>query len=161
MAWSNLVKPLSTADVSGNVVSQRFRHPTKQMVVTMVAIGFEVYNDPAFTDMKVRIYSDRGGSPGKMLAESTTAWTKAQIHTDDYALKFASFLFAGIELQAGEWYHIVMVPSAYTGVDGSWLGWRYSYPDPQYPTGITLDGANANRHHLEFSLFGYTLEQSE
>lgn len=162
MGWRNLVKPLSTADVSGNVVSQKFRHPTRAMVVRMVSIGLAVWKNPAFGNVKMRIYSDRNGSPGKLIAESSTTWTKAQVHTLDNALKFASFLFDWAPLQANTWYHLVLAPSSYTGVDDSFLAWRMSYPDPQYPLIITDDNAaGACRHHLEFNLFGYTLGEAD
>lgn len=162
MGWRNLVKPLSTADVVGNLVSQRFRHPDQSLVVHGVHLGFAGYGNPAFDDLKLRIYSDRAGSPGKLIAESDTVYGKAAITTLANFLKFAGFVFdAGVQLQGGEWYHLVLVPSAYTGIDASFLAWRYSYPDPQYPVILDLDAAGAARHHLEFSLYGYKIGEAD
>lgn len=158
MSWRNVVKPLSTADVAGNLVSQKFRHPTLPMVIDGVVIGFAGYNNPAFGELRVRIYSDRSGSPGKLIATSTNGRAKADVHTLANFMKWATFQFDDVQLQAGEWYHLVLVPSAYTGVDASFLAWRMSYPDPQYPLVITdLDAAGAARHHLDFALHGYTI----
>lgn len=157
MGWRNLVKPLSTAEVAGNIVSQKFRHPTLSMVVSGVHVAAAFFNDPAFADIKMRIYSDRSGSPGKLMAESTTLYTKAQcLETYDHGLKFMGFAFPETQLLVNEWYHLVMVPSSYTGVDSSFIAWRFSYPDPQYPI-VSQDVAHATEHHLEFNLIGYTI----
>lgn len=165
MGWKNLVKPLSTADVLNNIVSQRFRHPTKAMVVTGVVLGFAGYNNPAFGELRAKIYSDRAGAPGKLLATSLNARAKADVHSLPNFLKWATFSFEEVQLQAGEWYHIVLEPSTYTGVDASFLAWRYSYPDPQYPIVLDdqgdLNAAGAARHHLDFALQGYTLGEDE
>ena len=161
MAWTNLVKPLSTADVAGTVVSQRFRHPTLAMCVSGVIPGIIGFGNPAFGNLKMRIYSDRAGSPGKLIAESTNQWDKADVHTLAHFIKFAGFEFDNVQLQAGVWYHLVLLPSAYTGVDASYIGWRYSYPKPQYPINIDEDTPNALRHHLEFSLVGYTIGEDD
>lgn len=162
MAWRNLVKPLSTADVAGTVVSQRFRHPTNRVILAGVHIGMAFYNDPAFADVKMELRADRNGSPGKLIATSTTRYTKAELLlVEDHALKFAGFLFDEVTLQANEWYHLVLVPSTYTGVDASFIAWRYSYPDPQYVIATENDAAAAARHHLDFSIFGAKLELSE
>lgn len=165
MSWRNVVKPLSTADVAGNLVSQRFRHPTKGMVVDGVVLGLAGYNDPAFGELRVRIYSDRNGAPGKLIATSTNGRLKAAVHTLANFMKWATFSFDEVQLQAGEWYHLVLVPSAYTGVDASFLAWRISYPDPQYPLVAEDDGdlnaAGAARHHLDFALHGYAIEEED
>lgn len=165
MTWRNVVKPLSTADVASNVVSQRFRHPSKGMVIDGVVIGFAGYNDPAFGNLTMRIYSDRDGDPGKLIATSTNSRLKAAIHTLPNFLKWGGFTFNNVQLQAGVWYHLVLVPSSYTGVDASFLGWRISYPDPQYPIVAEddddLNAAGAARHHLDFALHGYLLGEDD
>lgn len=162
--WRNVVKPLETADVTDLLISQKFRHPTKRLVVGGVHVGFAGYGDPAFTDLKVAVYSDRGGSPGKLIALSETVYTKAQVQlVEPNFLKFAGFLFAKeIELQANTWYHLVLVPSAYTGVDASFLAWRHDYPDCKNII-VTEDteAVAAARHPFDFSLYGYSLEASQ
>jgi hypothetical protein len=161
MTWRNLVKPLSTADVAGNLVSQRFRHPDKTVVLHGIHAGLAVYNDAAFGSLSMKLFSDRAGSPGMLIASSTNSYTKAQVLTQNSALKFAGFVFNGILLQAAEWYHLLLVPSAYTGIDSSFVAWRVSYPDPQYPVLMTLNAAKGAKHHFDFSVYGYTLEESE
>lgn len=162
--WRNVVKPIATADVASIGVYQRFRHPTKNMVVHGVHIGMALYNDPAFTDIRMKIYADRNGSPGKLLATSTTVYTKAEVLlVEDHALKFAGFLFEpALTLRANQWYHLVLEPSGYTGNDSTFLAWRHSYPDCQYTmVDVDQDAPHAAKHHLDFSLYGYTLEGSE
>lgn len=161
MSWRVLVKPLATADVSGLTVSQQFKHPTKKMVLQGAHVGLVGYGNPAFTDLKLRIYSDRNNSPGKLIAESTTTYTKAQVHTQNNFLKFAGFSFNPVQLLANTAYHLVLYPSGYTGNDSSFLAWKYGYPDPQYRTGLDLEADSAARHCFDFCLTGYTIGTDE
>lgn len=161
MAWQHLIQPITTAEALSQGITQRFRHPSSNIVVAGVIAGFVGINNPSFTNLKMQIYSDRSSSPGKLIAESTNVWTKAQIHTLDNFLKWAGFSFNHVQLLAGEWYHLVLVPTAYTGVDGSYIAWRYSYPDPQYTITGNHDTVDAVKHHLEFNLMGYKIGADE
>lgn len=156
MAWRMIGTTIFTADVAGvPSVTQRFRHPTKSISLRGVQVGVILYNDPAFTALSLRVYSDRAGEPGKLLATSTNSWTKAQcLLLEVNAIKFAGFTFEYLNLIAGEWYHLALIPTGYTGNDASHVGWRISYPNPQYPTGLTLNAAKAANHHLDFGLVG-------
>ncbi len=161
MSWRMIGKPILTADLP-NAVFQRFRHPTKNVMVTGLQVGVILYNDPVFTSLEARIYSDSASTPKKLLATSTNTWAKAELlETEAHGVKFAGFSFDGITLIAGEYYHLVLYPNGYTGTDASHIAWRMSYPDPQYPTGLTLDAAHGDNHHLEFSIIGYTFGSAD
>ena len=163
MTWRMIGKPILTADLTAPIgVSQKFSKPSGGMIVTGAQVGVILYNDPAFTSLSARIYSDSAGSPKVLLATSTNSYTKAELlEVEDHALKFTGFSFNSVPLQSGVSYHLVLFPSGYTGTDASHIAWRMSYPDPQYQTGLTLDAAHADNHHLEFSLLGKSLGATE
>lgn len=161
MSWRMIGTPILTADLPATV-SQKFRHPSKNVLVKGVQCGIILYNDPAFTTLEARIYSDNGGTAKKLLATSSNSWSKAEILTTEiHGLKFIGFSFDGITLIENEWYHLVLYPNGYTGTDASHIAWRMSYPDPQYTTGLTLDAAHGDNHHLEFSIIGYAFGDAE
>lgn len=155
-AWKMIGRTIDTADVAGvPALTQRFRHPTHSVLLHGVQVGIILCNNPDFAAIEARIYADRGGAPGKLLKVSENSYTKAEcLELEENAVKFAGFRFGLMNLHMGAWYHLALVPTAYTGDYGSHVGWRTSYPDPQYPTGLTLNAAKAAQHHLEFALVG-------
>lgn len=158
--WRMIGRTIDTADVAGvPALTQRFRHPNRSVIMHGVQVGVILCNDPDFATLEARIYSDRNGSPGKLLRTSTNSWTKAQLLlAEQNGVKFAGFNFNFMNLQRAQWYHLAIVPTAYTGDYDSHVGWRTSYPDPQYPTGLTLNAAKAANHHLDFGIIGDVLE---
>lgn len=157
--WENIGKPIFTADVSGTpTITQRFRHPSKNMVVIGAQIGVILYNDPVFTSLTAKIYADRDGAVGKLLGTSSNSYTQADcLETESHGLKFAGFTFDKLNLKSSQWYHLALIPTVYTGDASSHIAWRTSYPDPQYPTGLTLNAAKAAKHHLDFGIIGALL----
>lgn len=154
--WRMIGRTQDTADVTGvPALTQRFRHPSRSMVIHGCQIGMILVGDPSFTAVEARIYSDRSGSPGKLLRTSTNSWTKAQcLEAEDHGVKFAGFNFNFFNARVGVWYHLALIPLSYTGDYDSHLGWRTSYPDPQYPTGLTVNAAKGAKLHLDFALIG-------
>lgn len=154
--WRMIGRQLDTADLAGvPSVTQRFRHPSRALVLRGVQIGVILCNDPTFDDLSAKIYADRAGSPGKLIATSSTLWSKAQVLTQyQNGVKFCGFTFPDVNLQAGTWYHLALVPTAYVGDNDSHVAWRTSYPDPQYSLNLELNAAKAANHHLEFSIIG-------
>lgn len=156
MSWRMIGTPILTADISAPIaVSQRFSCTDGSYLLKGCQVGIILYNDPAFTSLEARIYSDSVSAPKTLIATSTNSYTKAEVLTAQiHGMKNIGFSFNGIPLVAGDFYHLVLFPNGYTGTDASHIAWRMSYPDPQYRTGITLDAAHGDNHHLEFSLIG-------
>lgn len=160
MGWRMIGRQFNTADVAGvPSVTQRFRHPLKSVLMRGAQLGVILCNDPDFATLTARIYADRGGSPGKLIASSSNSWSKAQVLVaQNNGIKFCGFTFPFVNLMAGEWYHLALIPTAYTGDYDSHVGWRISYPDPQYPELLTLNAAKAAEHHLDFGIIGAFVE---
>lgn len=141
MTWDHIGKPISTADAIAAVPNfyQKFRVTTgyKNQLLLGVVAGLMFYNFPAFGNVKLEVWSDDNGGPGRKIAESDT-YLQADCNTDDFAYRIMGFTFAKISLKKNTYYYLTVKPSAYTGDATSHIAWRQSYPDPQNPTGITL-----------------------
>lgn len=142
MAWDHIGKPISTADAGAAVPNfyQKFQVTTgyKNQLLRYVVAGLFFYNLPAFGTVKLELWSDNGGSPGRLMAESDT-YTQAECNTDNFAYRIMGFTFSpDVALKKNTYYYLTVKPSAYTGDASSFIAWRQSFPDPQYPSGITL-----------------------
>lgn len=154
--WKMIGRTINTADVVDvPALTQRFRIPSRHAILHGAQIGVLLCNDPVFTALEARIYSDRNGSPGMLLRTSTNQWLKEEVLLAQAdGVKWAGFSFNFLNLAAGTWYHLALVPTGYTGDYDSHVGWRVSYPDPQYPLNLELSAAKAALHHLDFGLVG-------
>lgn len=99
------------------------------------------YNDPVFTSLSMKIYSNQVVSgintPKKLLHTSTDVRTKAEIFTLPNAAKEIYFNFDDVPLREGDTYNFVInavgyVPVNFPDPDASLLAWRKGYPDPIY-----------------------------
>lgn len=156
MSWRMIGKPFLTAEMTGTpVITERFRLAalSRDALLKAVQLGVIFYANPAFTSVYVELWSDRGGSPIRKLATSSTSYAKAVcLTTGTSAYRFMGFAFSTAEpLKAGTYYHIVLRASGYTGNSASHIAWRHSYPDPQYQSGVTRNAAKAAKHPFELA----------
>lgn len=158
MSWRMIGKPYETAEMSGTpTITQKFVCTTNQILKGINA-GIIFYNDPTFTNIALRLYSDQGGSAKSLIATSSTIYTKAQCMAGDTnSYRIMGFTFGGIHLRAGMTYHLALYATGYTGDSSAHIAWRSSYPDPQYRTGLTLNAAKAAKHHFEFGIISDAL----
>lgn len=158
MTWRHIVKPYDTGDMSATVptVFQRFKLPTSigNHLLHGMHAGVIVVGNPTFTALTMELWSDDGDGPGKLIATSSTSWLKAQIHTLNHAVKQVGFAFNKVPLRSGLYYCAALRASGYTGADASYLGWRYSYPDPQYRTGLTIEVVKGLYFPFDLSVIG-------
>lgn len=158
MGWKMVIKPYTTAEMTGTpTVSQRFRLSTTapKAFLEGVSVGAVFYNDPTFTAVHAEIWSDRAGSPIRLLATSDNSFTKAEVVKVSSALKIYSYAFMGFSfatpypLVPGAYYHVVFRASGYTGTTSAFVASRHGYPDPQYLTGVTLTLPKAAKFPFE------------
>lgn len=165
MGWRMIYKPFFTADNSAAIppMAQKFRLPADQdsKILAGLAAGVIFYGNPAFTAVKMEIWTDKGGSPGRLLATSTTEYAKAAILTlggaGNSAYSQLGFAFPRIPMRAGMYYHAVLRFTGYTGIEASHAGWRQSYPDPQYRGGLNIESIDTAKFPFEMSVL--TLEE--
>lgn len=160
MGWRMLYKAIMTADNAAAVptIAQKFRISVGEdsKILAGLASGVILYGNPVFTAVKMEIWTDKGGSPGRLLATSTTEYTKAQLLTlggaGNSGYSQLGFAFPRIPMKAGMFYHAVLRFTGYTGVEGSHGGWRQSYPDPQYRSGVNVESVDAAKFPFELSV---------
>jgi len=142
MGWKVRAARFLTTELNGTtLVSQKFRF-NKNVVLRGVRSQFVFYNDPAFTTLGFRLYSDRNGEPGKLLYSSATK-TKAEIITLENGVKEPFFSFDLPTFKSTTWLHLVPIATGYTGTGTTFIAWRKAWPDPIYRTGLTITYTNA------------------
>lgn len=122
---------LSTTDLSQRIIFNN------NIALKAIRTQIIVYNDPTFTDLNMKIYSDRNGSPQKLLATSTNSLTKAEIHTQANALKEIYFEFDNVSFNGFDTYHLVINGTGYSPTGAAHLAWRKGFVDPVYTLNLT------------------------
>ena len=146
MGWRMIGKPIETAEIG--VLGQDFILDESQ-VIKGITIGLIFYNDPTFTSINLKIKSPQG----QVIATSLTSYTKAEcLAGGNSSYRVMGFEFNETLLQASTAYRLVVDAAAYTAINSSYIAYRSSYPDPQYPRGITLNAAKGVKHPFEFSI---------
>jgi hypothetical protein len=162
MGWQVYGEPLLTADFSGPVTSkcQKIILPDSPCLLAAIKAWIIVYNDPTFTDLCLKLYSNRNGNPDRLLYTSASV-LKSDILTDLNAVKEVPFLFNdpdGIYLGANDTLWASVSGTGYTGDASSHLAWKKSYPDPVYLTNLTLQFENLHVAPLALVLVGELLK---
>lgn len=125
--WAN---PFTSSEMTNTDKFIKFK-TNKNLVVKGVRTAFVVYNDPVFTSLNAKIYSEDAG-PGELLYTSIDSRTKAEIHTLANGVKETYFTFNDIPLQSDTEYNLVINGSGYAPTDNSYLAWKAAFPDPIY-----------------------------
>ncbi len=132
---------LTTTDLDGSSFRVTQQVIFDESYVLVAARSWLIfYNDPSFTSIKMQIFADRAGSPGKLLYESASL-TKAEIFQDVNAARELPFIFSKVGVRQDETYHCRLVAVAYTGNESSHIAWKKGWPDPVYREGVD-SGAN-------------------
>lgn len=138
--WKVYGNPILTADASAGV-SQRVKF-NSDVILKACRVWLIVYNNPSFTSMNMKIYSDRGGSPQKLLYTSTNSLTKAQIVTLANGIKEVYFEFDPQHFDGSDYYHFVLFGTGYTGTSSAHLAWKKAWPDPVHNANYTASVEN-------------------
>lgn len=133
--WTVYGDTFSTGDMTNADRSMRFS-PIENNVLLTMRTWIILYNPPNFTNLVAKLYSDREGLPGALIATSVNSYNKADVlTTGPYGLKDIYFTFSPkISLSANLYYHFVLNCSGYTYAEESHIAWRKGWPDPIYGT---------------------------
>lgn len=154
--WKAFGEWLATSDMSSTRVYQKFI-PSENIALQGIRTFIIIYNNPSFTSLNMKLYSNRSGAPAGLISTSTNAPTKAQIITLDHGLKEIYFDFNNEVLKADETYHFVLNATGYTGTTTSHIAWKHSYPDPAYQTNVNMSAEGAYVTPFDLSIFGRKL----
>lgn len=138
--WKVWADPFETTDLTSNA---RFQSATfgQDLILRAVRTWIIVYNDPAFTSLNMKIYSNEviGGNntPKKLLATSTNTQLKADVHTLANGVKEIWFEFDYPVFNGADIFNFVINGVGYTYSVGSHLAWMKAFPNPVYSGGYT------------------------
>ncbi len=159
MGWRVWGRSFYTSDFSGApVVHQPFipRNDGIDFVLKAMRTWFIVYNNPTYTSIEMRIYSNNGGAPGKLIATSSNVQLKADLCTLDNGAKETWFHWSNpVALDKDETYHFVPWINGYTGDGNSHLSWKRDFPDPVNLTNLeAVNIEKLNRWPFSVMLIG-------
>lgn len=157
MAWTVYFDPILDADLTTTTgKSIRFKTSTKHRVMTHCQTGVCFSNVGAFSSLCLKLYSDRDGNAGALIATSTNSYNKADVlETYDNGIKFLVFTFENISLNKDTYYHFLLSASGYTFSESSFMGWIKAWPDPVYGQPVSWNDLDNNSYI--FALLGKTL----
>jgi hypothetical protein len=113
---------------------------SEDFILKVIRTWVILYNDPTFSALWLRVYSNNGGYPGKLLHTSSNYWTRDQVSAQDNAARELYFEFDNTPVfKAGDLYHIAPWLDDYIGTDDSHVAWRKDFPDPCYRQGLTIN----------------------
>lgn len=139
--WDHIGKPISTADAVAATPNfwQRFRvtQGFRNQLLKEAIVGLMFYNQPVFGRVKLQVWSDNNGAPGRLLAESDS-FSQAECNVDPFVYRIMCFTFTPLAIKKNGYYFLTVVPTGYTGDATSHIAWRQAFPNPANPTGITL-----------------------
>lgn len=140
MGWRVWGTDFESGELASTAKFQTFR-PNADILLRYVRTWFIFINDPIFTDLSVKLYSNevRSGdnTPVELLA-STDARTKSELITLENGVKETGFEFSSvIPLQANTYYNIVINGTGYIPTASSYIAWMKAFPDPVYSTDYT------------------------
>lgn len=130
--YTHYVEQFETGDF-GAIPTYTLR--TRPLAKNVVLNGFRLWlvfvNNPTFTSVTLKIYSDNGGFALKLLHSSTDTYLKADVLGDNSGPKEIFFGFDNVPLNKDTHYHFAVVADGYVGSDSSYVGWRID-PDRVY-----------------------------
>lgn len=140
MGWAVYGDNFETADLTG---TSKFQSVTfgQDIILRAIRTWIIVYNNPSFTYLNMKIYSNDASSgsntPKKLLATSTNTQLKADIHTEANAIKEIWFEFDYPVFNGADIFNIVINGVGYTYDVNSHLAWMKGFPNPVYSSGYT------------------------
>jgi hypothetical protein len=124
----------SSSDLSGTDARAVLSFATAKIVVSAIA-QLHIVNDPAFTGLKMKIYTFAQNGIGDLKATSTNSWTLATLkalyadNAKDNGRKQVYFEFNEVILHANQKYAFVLQADTYSASNSSYLAWGINYPD--------------------------------
>jgi len=143
MAWTVYGQPYSTAAMTDTSIYQYFK-PQSNLILKALRAWVIQNNDPSYTSINMKIYSNNGGSPRTLIATSTNVQTKAAMFgTSNSGVKEVWFDFDPLVLKEDERVDGISKGSVKTCSDSAHLAWRQMFYEAAYRTNFddSFEGA--------------------
>ena len=113
--------------------------PGRDMVLSGAKVFLIQNNDPTWTSVNLKLYSNASGSPRTLISTATETRLKSEIFvTEDSGIKEVPFSFDEIPLKGTDTYHLVLYFNGYTGSSSAHVAWQMAYFYPVYQTGLDI-----------------------
>jgi len=156
MGWKVFGWGYSTSELTDKSVFQPIKF-NKNILLRAIRTWIIVYNDPDFTSLNLKLYSDNtdegSHEPIKLLATSESK-TKADIITLENGVREVAFIFDDYPINKDTYYNLVLNGAGYTGSSNECLAWRKGFPDPVYSSGYTPAIETVNKSPYEVYAIG-------
>ena len=140
MGWLVYGENLETSDLTTTAKFQPVKFG-KDSILIGIRTWLIIYNDPVFTNLNMKIYSNDASSgansPKKLLATSTNVQTKTAIHTLENGVKEIWFDFDKPVFNGKDIFNLVLNGTGYIGTSDSHIAWLKAFPNPVYSSGYT------------------------
>jgi len=136
--WRVFGIPILTDDATSLNIFQKIKAINSDIIIRSMRSTIILNNNPSFTAITLKCYSDNGGAPKALIQSATNSFTKAAVLTLNNGLKELYFNFNDLILKKNTVYHFVFLISGYTGNESSHIAWAHSFPDPVYQTNVEM-----------------------
>ena len=136
MTWTVWGDKFETGELSNTNMYCKIKF-NQNLVLKGVRTWIILYNNPTFTDLNLKLYSNEDNKPKSLLYTSTNVQKKEDIITEHNGAKEIYFDFNDVPLNGNDTYHFVMNGTGYVYSNDSHLAWMKAFPDPVYAAGYT------------------------
>lgn len=140
MGWKVYANPFETGELSNTAKFQTVKF-VEDKILLAVRTWIVLYNNPTFTNLNMKIYSNDDSSgantPGMLLATSTNTQIKSDIITLENGAREIWFQFDYFPVNGEDKYNFVVNGDGYTYSDESHIAWMLAWPDPVYSAAYT------------------------
>jgi len=137
MAWSVWGRDYTTAELTNSTHTARCKM-NEHTVLRAVRVGITVLNNPTFTNLSMKIFSDKeDDTKGGLIATSTNVITKSEITTLANAIKEIYFEFNDVLLHGSLYYHFGLTGTGHSFSPTSTIAWKKAWPNPIYTLNLT------------------------
>lgn len=138
--WTVYGDPWESGELANTNKFQTIKYKDN-IILKAIRTWVIVVNDPTFTNLTMKIYSNTvvssDNTPVKLLYTSTNTLTKSEIITLANGVKEIYFTFDDVPMQEETLYNLVINGAGYVYSSSSHLAWMKAWPDPVYTAGYT------------------------
>lgn len=152
MTWRFLADEFESGDLAAPAVYQGLTI-RKNLLIKAVRTWIVSYNNPTYTSLSLKIYSNAGGFPDALLASSSPV-IKSSLGSATYFAKEIYFELADFSAAKNTTYFLSLDGADYSYASGSHLAWVRGWPDPIYRETYTPTAVNATLAPYQIYLVG-------
>lgn len=153
MAQRVYADPFTTSNYTSHGIVQPTKF-NKNIVLRTVRAWVVIVDDPTFTNIRCKIFSDDNGNKGSLLETSSNSPTKSEIITLNSGIKEIGFSFNDIVLHGDDTFYFGLGGDGASFTDAKFIAMRRQWPDPYYTTGLDVTFVSQAKSPFSFYFEG-------